>query len=211
MRPVKEKARAVFKTAILDAAEEAFAEYGFHGAHMQAIARRAGLSVGSIYNHFGQKEDILHALVEHRVAEMAAALQRTKGDPKDFRELLLVRLERVLVYRERHDAFFAVAIELGILGDEKVGEKVLGSRKLPQVAAMRRVWLDLVDEGLAAGALEPLDRELLAAVLKNAFRTTARWSREARGKKHSPAEVARLAVDVFFGGCARRKKKDKKR
>jgi AcrR family transcriptional regulator len=207
-QPVREKAREVFKTAILDAAEQAFAESGFHGAHMQEIARRAGLSVGSIYNHFGQKEDVLVALVDQRLAEMLQALKPAKGDPKDFAERLFVRLERVLAYRERHAAFFAVAVDLGILGDEKAGaEKVLGGRALPHAARIRRVWLDLVDEGLAAAALEPLDRELLAALLKTTLRTVARWSREASGPTRTSADTARLIVEVFFHGSGPRAKK----
>ncbi len=38
--------------AVLSAAEEVFADAGLHAAHMGEIAERAGVSVGTLYNHF---------------------------------------------------------------------------------------------------------------------------------------------------------------
>lgn len=202
----------MFRRAILDAAEEAFAASGFHGAHMQEIARRAGLAVGTIYNHFGQKEDVLLALLEQRIDEMAEVLRPEKGDPKDYAEKLAVRLERVLAYRDKHAAFFALAVDLGILGDTTPGaQQVLGGRSLPHVTRMRMVWLDLVEEGIAAKALEPLDRELLAALLKSTLRVVARWSRDHAAAAPSHTRVARIMVDVFLNGVARRKKDRKEK
>src|SRR5262249_11395598 len=63
----REEARALFRNAILEAAEEVFAERGFHGARIQDIAARARLAVGTVYNHFGQKEDVLRALLEEHI------------------------------------------------------------------------------------------------------------------------------------------------
>jgi len=47
---------------ILDAAETVFAEVGVEGASMQAIADRAGSSVGSLYHFFPNKDAIVEAL-----------------------------------------------------------------------------------------------------------------------------------------------------
>ena len=62
-RRVRETTKALFRKAILDAGEEVFASAGFYGAKVQDIAARAGVAVGTIYNHFGQKEDVLIALL----------------------------------------------------------------------------------------------------------------------------------------------------
>ena len=43
----RDEARALFRNAILDAAEAVFAEHGFHGAHVQDIADRARIAVGT--------------------------------------------------------------------------------------------------------------------------------------------------------------------
>ncbi len=45
--------------AILEAAIAVFADHGYHGARVSAIARRAGVATGSVYLYFPNKEAIL--------------------------------------------------------------------------------------------------------------------------------------------------------
>jgi AcrR family transcriptional regulator len=51
-------------TAFLEAAEALFAELGFEGATMTAIAERAGSSIGALYSYFPDKKAIALALLE---------------------------------------------------------------------------------------------------------------------------------------------------
>jgi AcrR family transcriptional regulator len=199
---VRDEARALYKKAILDAAEEVFAARGFHGARVQEIARTARIAVGTIYNHFPQKEDILLALLELRMREMLAVFAPVEGDPAGFADKLAVRLARVLAYRERHMDFFAVAIEHGLLGDTTgAARQILGGRALPHLGVFDRALRDLVDEGVAASALAPLDHALLAAFLKQTIRAVSRW-RAGRGV--STAEAAGTIVALFLRGAGER-------
>ncbi len=50
------------KKAILAAATELFAEKGYYYTNVKEIADRAGLSVGSVYNYFKNKDDVLVCL-----------------------------------------------------------------------------------------------------------------------------------------------------
>lgn len=59
--------------AILDAAAEVFGERGL-SAPMEEIARRAGVSKQTIYNHYGAKTELMRALVDRRVSEIVAPL-----------------------------------------------------------------------------------------------------------------------------------------
>jgi AcrR family transcriptional regulator len=67
--------------ALLAAASEVFAEQGFSCAKMTDIAARAGLSVGSIYHHFGGKNELYLALWRryHLAREEAADLAVTRA------------------------------------------------------------------------------------------------------------------------------------
>lgn len=47
------------KRALLKAAAAAFAERGLHGAKLDDIAKRAGVTKGAIYSHFDGREDLL--------------------------------------------------------------------------------------------------------------------------------------------------------
>ena len=48
---------------LLEAAAEVFAERGYDGASVDEIARTAGVSVGSIYSRFGNKQALFRALM----------------------------------------------------------------------------------------------------------------------------------------------------
>ena len=51
---------------ILDAAEHVFAEDGFSGAGMKAIAQRAGVAQGLLHYHFANKEGLYASVIERR-------------------------------------------------------------------------------------------------------------------------------------------------
>ncbi len=50
------------RAAILSAARGLFEEQGYHGAGLEAVAKRAGVSRQAIYLHFASKADLLTAL-----------------------------------------------------------------------------------------------------------------------------------------------------
>jgi TetR/AcrR family transcriptional repressor of mexJK operon len=61
--------------AILDAAVEVLAERGVH-APIEEVARRAGVSKQTIYNHYGSKTELVRTLVERRRNRITAPLDR---------------------------------------------------------------------------------------------------------------------------------------
>lgn len=75
LRPRKapRQRRAVETRArILAAAAEVFAEHGYSAGTTNRIAERAGMSVGSLYQYFPNKDAILLELVEAHIAEGTA-------------------------------------------------------------------------------------------------------------------------------------------
>jgi len=60
--------------AILAAAAQVFARRGYAGGTTNHIARRAGVSIGSLYQYFPNKDAILVALVERHVQQTADTL-----------------------------------------------------------------------------------------------------------------------------------------
>ncbi len=65
------------RTAILTAARELFEEQGYHGAALEAVAKRAGVSRQAIYLHFASKAELLTALHAHIYeTDVAPTLER---------------------------------------------------------------------------------------------------------------------------------------
>ncbi len=67
---------------ILDAAAALFAEQGL-GVTVQEVARRAGVSTGTVSRHFPTKEDLFEAILSRGMDELVAFSidQRTQRDP----------------------------------------------------------------------------------------------------------------------------------
>jgi AcrR family transcriptional regulator len=65
--------------AMLEAAAQVIAERGMT-APVEAIARRAGVSKQTLYNHFGGKAGLMRVLVQRRVAIFAEPLVDPSGD-----------------------------------------------------------------------------------------------------------------------------------
>lgn len=62
MRSVQERAVKT-REAILRAASEVFDEFGFSGASVSKIMKRAGVTQGGMYFHFPSKEALAHAVM----------------------------------------------------------------------------------------------------------------------------------------------------
>jgi AcrR family transcriptional regulator len=58
------------REVIEDAASGVFAERGFHGAAVGEIARRAGVTVPVLYDHFRSKQDLYQQLIERHYAAL---------------------------------------------------------------------------------------------------------------------------------------------
>jgi AcrR family transcriptional regulator len=61
--------------AILEAAAQVFQRHGYAAGTTNRIAERAGVSIGTLYQYFPNKDAILVALVHRHIAESTAALQ----------------------------------------------------------------------------------------------------------------------------------------
>jgi AcrR family transcriptional regulator len=60
--------KEVTRRALMDAAARVFAERGFHGTSIDAVAEEAGFTKGAVYSHFGSKEELYLALLDERLS-----------------------------------------------------------------------------------------------------------------------------------------------
>jgi AcrR family transcriptional regulator len=125
---LRQRIRETTVQAILTAAEEVFANKGLHAAHMGEIASLAGVAVGTLYNHFADRDALLAGLLEARRDELLArideALAAGGGNRRpiirpnirpnfrpSFRERLRAFLQAVLAHKEAHRRFFQILMQ----------------------------------------------------------------------------------------------------
>jgi TetR/AcrR family acrAB operon transcriptional repressor len=78
-RPLRQTSGGVAtRERILASAERLFAERGFSGVSMPAIAAAAGITAGAIYKHFTSKEQLFFSIVR-RAVEAAPTTQEGAG------------------------------------------------------------------------------------------------------------------------------------
>jgi AcrR family transcriptional regulator len=69
---------------ILEAASELFAQRGLD-VTLDQVAARAGVGVGTVYRRFPDKEELIDALFEDRIADIARFAQEALDDPDPWR------------------------------------------------------------------------------------------------------------------------------
>src|SRR6478672_11242918 len=87
---------------LLDAAEQVFAEKGYHGAGVDDIIRASDSSKGGFYFHFPNKQAIFLALVDALVPKLATAVERAIGGESDPVAQMGAALRMVLETFSRH-------------------------------------------------------------------------------------------------------------
>jgi AcrR family transcriptional regulator len=80
VRPPKQRRSRESYERVLDAAHALLEENGFEGFTAQEVAARSGVSIGAIYERFGNKETLLRA-VHARLMESILEADERAGDP----------------------------------------------------------------------------------------------------------------------------------
>ncbi len=148
---------------ILDAARKCFVEKGYFPTRMDDVARTAGLSKGGIYFHFDGKRQIFEALVRQEYEESAKFLREMSVEPQSYREMFANLARHYLEFfsiRPDYPRFFMVMGEMAGR-DESVRE---------MLALLQKEYTDviarIIQQGIDAGALKPIDPEVTATLLK---------------------------------------------
>ena len=115
---------------ICAAALDLFAEKGFAAARLDEIARRAGVSKGTLYLYFHNKEDLFRAVVRDTVAPNVEVVREiVEGVDLPFAEIVRMLLPRFVALTRN--------VRVGAVAKMVIGE----SRNFPELA---KVWHDEV-------------------------------------------------------------------
>jgi AcrR family transcriptional regulator len=120
-RALRRHTHAAYREAIMEAAAELFGKVGFSDARMSDIAAQAGVSVGTLYNCFDSKDDVIEALRAHKIEALQAALGKVSRMPDPCKRLRSL-IETAFTFVEQHGPLMARAMQSGLL-DQEVATK----------------------------------------------------------------------------------------
>jgi AcrR family transcriptional regulator len=159
---LRSQIRETVRAEILNATEVLIAEHGLHGTSLAAIARRAGVAVGTLYNYFDDRDAMITALFEERRStlrpKIREAIQASKGLAFEPRLYALIR--GLLAAMDTHRLFVKVALET------EYGKRVPSEAHSDLRAALDQV----MQAGVAEKQIRRDQAELAAAVLQGAIK-----------------------------------------
>jgi len=148
------------KEQIRRAALECFAERGYDGTRIADIARRAGVSVAALYNHYRSVQDLAEELYLTNFVAYADELAGILSDVEDVEEAARLVIQATLA-RYRHDpaAFTFVTQRLPTF-----------LRTMPEDVVLPLTSLQhLVERGQRSGTVRPGVPVLIASLFLGAL------------------------------------------
>lgn len=132
---------------ILDEAARLFYEDGFPATSVRKITAACGVTAGSLYNHYGSKEEVLYAILKRAHEDSERMLEEgllRGGDRPDGQLAELVR-ELTLFHTERRIEGLVARTEWRHLPPGQAREVLDAQRRV------RRIFERTLERGLAAG------------------------------------------------------------
>lgn len=186
------------RSAILTAAAEQFRLHGYEAASMDGIAALAEVSKRTVYNHFGNKEDLFAETVMAMFESSAGLLELGYRSDRSLRDQLTDLL--TLKMRSLDDPEFIALARVAI------GEAIHApERTLPILARLGEreegvtAWIRAAQED---GKLKPGDPAFAATLLQGQVKTFAFWPQIAMGaaplSRAEQDKVIEAAVSMFL-------------
>ena len=190
---------------IEESAKELFISQGFHATPMRAIAGRAGVSLGNLYNYYRTKEEILESVIGRYSEVVEARLQQMfAGLAEPFGEADLVKFGRQVkaLVNEHSDFWLLMYIDVMEFQNRHFRRMFEGlARK------MRRRYAEYFEELRQAGKLrDGVDPAVVLTALYMQFFNYFLVEKLFGGKRHlgvGDEEVIAQLAAVFRRGVLR--------
>lgn len=85
----REQKKLTNRKAILEAGLKVFSSIGYERATIMDIVDASGLSVGTLYNHFGDKDTIFAELVADLIHQVRAVLNESRSQAYDLESFIM--------------------------------------------------------------------------------------------------------------------------
>jgi AcrR family transcriptional regulator len=194
----RERQKQLREARILRAAARLFETQGYDATGMKGIARRARLAVGTLYNYFPSKPELVLALIRRDAAEgLEAGEAVLKQPPADPVAAVQALLEYELEPFARHDRALWRELTAAALRDARVGEGFFAT-DLRLVAQLATLVRELAARGDLRDGLDP-NRAAFAIYGVFLLWFLAFTTNEAVGLETARAEVRRGVSLVMHG------------
>lgn len=173
------------RAQLLEVARRAFGTRGFHAVSMESVARQAGVTKPTLYDHFPSKKELYLALLDADLSGLHDRVTRALRSPIGNRERIRASFQAYFDFVDEHDEGFRLLMQETVGAEREFRERVsiVRDRILGEVA-------ELITRE-SRGRLDRPQAETVALALVGMVETVAQ--RDAGG----PVPVRRADVDTL--------------
>ncbi|MBQ7581792.1 MAG: TetR/AcrR family transcriptional regulator [Lachnospiraceae bacterium] len=126
--------------SLLDAGIAEFAQRGYAGARLSAIAKRADISVGVIYKYYSDKNSLFLACVRYCLQALTDALKEVAQKSDDLMESLQSVIHTLIRHAKEHKEINRMYHEITGIGTERFSKEL--AEEVEGISAL--VYTDLI-------------------------------------------------------------------
>ena len=182
------------KAELTREAARLFAERGFHGTSMDALAQALGVQKGSLYSLTGSKQELLYETLREGARAFHAALDRVPDDAPAVERVRAALSGHLRVVAEQLDVATVFTREWRYLEGESL-EEFLSERRRYELR-----WRALLREGVESGDLRTdLDTGAATLLVLSAANWAYTWLEPGRDTDQLTDRFMAILVDGIRG------------
>ena len=192
----KSPKRVVSRARILDAAAALFREHGYAAVSLRAIAAEAGMRSGSIYYHFGSKEEIVTEVLNlgiERVHEQVSSTVTALSANSDTATVIRTGIRNHLQALFTFGAYTSANV--------RIYGQVPASVRRGNLAVRRRyevLWDDILSRAQTRGGIrDEVDLAAFRLLLIGSLNATLEWFDPKQGRVE---DLAESYANILLGG-----------
>lgn len=187
----RERKKQQSRRAIMDAALGEFRRKGFRDTSVADIMRAADLGIGTFYNYFNSKEEILMSLLGRLSEDVVAALGELKAANRPSAELLQAGSRITAKFLDENR--YVLPLFLSASEDSSLPEGMAG--KIQMTPRFKPVFTDIIRQGQERGEFrEDVPAELVAEMFHSVYQA-ASFSRLDISFRENVAMKTRILLD----------------
>ncbi|WP_240505222.1 TetR/AcrR family transcriptional regulator [Nocardia mangyaensis] len=190
---------------LLRAAEEVFRDRSIEDVTVEEIAERAGVAVGSIYNHFGSKAGLRAAVVERALEVDRSFIDMAFTPDRTPVQQLYAVAEQYLQFYLQYPEYFRMLAFPAEPGQYTAGRE-LSERMAKQIDAQNDRMVVAIQAAIDAGVARPVDAKKVAVVLLATWNgiISLNWRPDQLRRNESELrDLLETAADVVANGLLR--------
>ncbi len=152
------------KQTVLTVAISEFAANGYNATNINVIAKKAGISIGSMYSYFESKEALFLTIIDKGYHLLETALQEAVGQTDDIFELFEKLLRASKYYAVNYPELNQIYLDMTTQGLSSLSSKL--SKQMESITA--ELYRSFIRKAMASGSFSPeIDEGLAAFCLDN--------------------------------------------